>query len=145
MSLPARVRKTGGNRSGSTGSRWNRSGPVHEPVRFPPKNRAYKFAIPVNRSVFADSRKPLTGGFVNLASSRSSALTKILVSASLLLWRAHAARHQWRQEPLQRRWVKAWAPVPGTGRVRTPFTMERKEECCIHTFSNQKLTLSYAT
>jgi hypothetical protein len=67
-----RVRKTGGNRSGSTGSRWNRSGPVHEPVRFPPKNRAYKFAIPVNRSVspvnrsvFADSRKPLPGGFVN--------------------------------------------------------------------------------
>jgi hypothetical protein len=60
-----RVRKTGGNRSGSTGSRWNRSGPVHEPVRFPPKNRAYKFAIPVNRPVFADSRKPLPGGFVN--------------------------------------------------------------------------------
>jgi hypothetical protein len=68
----SRVRKTGGNRSGSTGSRWNRSSPVHEPVRFPPKNRAYKFAIPVNRPVspenhpvFADSQKPLPGGFVN--------------------------------------------------------------------------------
>jgi hypothetical protein len=33
----ARVRKTGGNRSGSW---WNRSGSVHEPVRFPPPNRA---------------------------------------------------------------------------------------------------------
>jgi hypothetical protein len=61
----SRVRKTGGNQSGSTSSRWNRSGPVHEPVRFPPKNRAYKFAIPVNRPVFADSRKPVGGGFVN--------------------------------------------------------------------------------
>jgi hypothetical protein len=50
-SLPSRVRKTGGNRSGSTGSRWNRSGPVHEPVRSPPQNRAYKFASPVNRPV----------------------------------------------------------------------------------------------
>jgi hypothetical protein len=27
-----RVSKTGGNRAGLTGSRWNRSGPVHEPV-----------------------------------------------------------------------------------------------------------------
>jgi hypothetical protein len=42
--------------------------------RFPPKNRACKFAIPVNRpvspvnrSVFADSRKPVGGGFVNPA------------------------------------------------------------------------------
>jgi hypothetical protein len=33
------------------GSRWNLSGPVHEPVRFPPQNRAYKFASTVNRSV----------------------------------------------------------------------------------------------
>jgi hypothetical protein len=46
-----RVRKTGGNRSGSTGSRWNRSGPVHEPVRFPPLNRAYNFYLSVNRPV----------------------------------------------------------------------------------------------
>jgi hypothetical protein len=45
----ARVRKTGGNRSGSTGSRWNRSGPVHEPVRFPPLNRAYNFYLLVNQ------------------------------------------------------------------------------------------------
>jgi hypothetical protein len=30
--LEPRVRKTGGNRAGSAGSRWNRSGPVHEPV-----------------------------------------------------------------------------------------------------------------
>jgi hypothetical protein len=36
----ATVRKTGGNRSGSAGSWWNRSGSVHEPVRFPPPNRA---------------------------------------------------------------------------------------------------------
>jgi hypothetical protein len=36
-----RVRKTGGNRSG----------PVHEPVRFPPQNRAYKFVRTVNRPV----------------------------------------------------------------------------------------------
>jgi hypothetical protein len=35
-----RVRKTGGNRSSSVGSWWNRSGPVHKPVRFPPPNRA---------------------------------------------------------------------------------------------------------
>jgi hypothetical protein len=40
------------NRSGSTGSRWNRSGPVHEPVRFPPQNCVYKFVRTVNRSVF---------------------------------------------------------------------------------------------
>jgi hypothetical protein len=84
----SRVRETGGNRSGSTGSRWNRSGLVHEPVRFPPKNRAYKFAIPVNRPVspvnrpvFADSRKPLPGGFVNPAHKCSqltlSSTTKI--------------------------------------------------------------------
>jgi hypothetical protein len=39
-----RVRKTGG-------SRWNRSGPVHEPVRFPPQNRAYTFTSAVNRPV----------------------------------------------------------------------------------------------
>jgi hypothetical protein len=32
-----RVRKNGGNRSGSTDSQWKRSGPVHEPVRFPPQ------------------------------------------------------------------------------------------------------------
>jgi hypothetical protein len=64
-----------------TGSRWNRSGPVHEPVRFPPKNRAYKFTIPVNCPVFADSRKPLPGGFVNPAHKCSqltlSSTTKI--------------------------------------------------------------------
>jgi hypothetical protein len=36
-SLRTRIRKTGGNRSSLTGSRWNRSVPVHEPVRFPPK------------------------------------------------------------------------------------------------------------
>jgi hypothetical protein len=35
--LACRVRKTGGNRSSSAGSRWNRSGLVHEPVRFPPQ------------------------------------------------------------------------------------------------------------
>jgi hypothetical protein len=51
VELGGRVRKTGGNRSGSTGSRWNRSGPVHEPVRFPPQNRAYKFTRAVNRPV----------------------------------------------------------------------------------------------
>jgi hypothetical protein len=50
------VRKTGGNQSGSTGSRWNRSGPVHEPVRFPPQNRAYKFASPVNWPVSPANR-----------------------------------------------------------------------------------------
>jgi hypothetical protein len=49
--VETRVRKTGGNRSGSTGSRWNRSGPVHEPVRFPPQNRAYEFTSAVNRPV----------------------------------------------------------------------------------------------
>jgi hypothetical protein len=49
--VEARVRKTGGNRSGSTGSRWNRSGSVHEPVRFPPQNRAYEFTSAVNRPV----------------------------------------------------------------------------------------------
>jgi hypothetical protein len=31
--------------------RWNRSGPVHESVWFPPQNRAYKFASTVNRPV----------------------------------------------------------------------------------------------
>jgi hypothetical protein len=36
-SASTRVRKTGGNRSSSAGSRWNRSGLVHEPVRFPPQ------------------------------------------------------------------------------------------------------------
>jgi hypothetical protein len=35
------------------------------PARFPPKNRAYKFAIPVNRPIFADSRKLVGGSFVN--------------------------------------------------------------------------------
>jgi hypothetical protein len=49
----ARVRKTGGNRSGSTGSWWNLVGPVHEPVRFPPQNRVYKFASTVNRPGFS--------------------------------------------------------------------------------------------
>jgi hypothetical protein len=38
-----RVCKTGGNRSGSTDSRWNRSGLVHEPVRFPPNKPCLKF------------------------------------------------------------------------------------------------------
>jgi hypothetical protein len=31
-----RVHGTGGNRAGSAGSQWNRSDPLHEPVRFPP-------------------------------------------------------------------------------------------------------------
>jgi hypothetical protein len=46
-----RVDETVGNRTGSAGSRWNRSGPVHEPVRFPLINRAYIFLTPANRPV----------------------------------------------------------------------------------------------
>jgi hypothetical protein len=59
-----RVHQTVENRTGSAGSRWNRSGPVHEPVRpgtrtspvhepvrFPLTNRAYIFLTPANRSV----------------------------------------------------------------------------------------------
>jgi hypothetical protein len=38
-----RVLRTVGNWTGSAGSRWNWSGPVHEPVRFPIPNRAYIF------------------------------------------------------------------------------------------------------
>jgi hypothetical protein len=42
--IPAsRVPRTVGNRTSWAGSRWNRSGPVHEPVQFPVPNRAYNF------------------------------------------------------------------------------------------------------
>jgi hypothetical protein len=54
-----RVNQTVGNRTGSAGSRWNRSGPVHEPVRFPLTNRDCIFlptanqpVLPVYRPVF---------------------------------------------------------------------------------------------
>jgi hypothetical protein len=42
-----RVPRTVGNRTGSAGSRWNRSDLVHELVRFPIPNRAYIFFIPI--------------------------------------------------------------------------------------------------
>jgi hypothetical protein len=48
-SVLARVPRSVGNRTGLAGSRWNRSGPVHEPVRFPVPNRAYNFLSPPNR------------------------------------------------------------------------------------------------
>jgi hypothetical protein len=60
-----RVRKTGGNRFSSTDSRWNRSGPVHEPVRFPPQNRAYKFASTVNRPGFSFHGNRSSSGLFN--------------------------------------------------------------------------------
>jgi hypothetical protein len=72
--LGAKVNQTVGNRTSSAGSRWNRSGPVHEPVRFPLTNCAYIFLTtsnrpvsPVYRPVFFEPRKPTGGGLVNLA------------------------------------------------------------------------------
>jgi hypothetical protein len=67
-----RVNQTVRNRTGSTGSRWNRSGPVHEPVRLPLTNRACIFLTitnrpvsPVYRPVFFEPWKPAGGGLVN--------------------------------------------------------------------------------
>jgi hypothetical protein len=50
-SAVGKVNGTGGNRAGLAGSRWYQSGPVPNPARFPPPNRAYKFRFSVNWSV----------------------------------------------------------------------------------------------
>jgi hypothetical protein len=52
QALQARVPRTVGNRTGSTGNRPNRSGPVHKSVLFPVPNRAYIIFYPHRTSRF---------------------------------------------------------------------------------------------
>jgi hypothetical protein len=75
-----RIRKTGGNRSGSTGSRWSRSGPVHEPVRFPPSHLK---TVPKNSQAWLTSRfDRFTGRFLLNRGNRSSTVLLTLGATS---------------------------------------------------------------
>jgi hypothetical protein len=72
-----RVRKTGGNRSGSTGSRWNRSGPVHEP------SGSHLKTVPINSQARLTSRfDRFTGRFLLNRGNRSSTVLLTLGATS---------------------------------------------------------------
>jgi hypothetical protein len=106
-----RVRKNGGNRSDSTGSRWNRSGPVHELVWFPPQNRAYKFASTANRPVslvnrpgFSFHRNRSSGGLVNPGyASPLVGSIPLVVRPSIRGRNPHGA-----PVPVRRGWLPPW-------------------------------------